>query len=788
MTTLPPSPERQSAEPTANDHRPQAESRVAPLLDRLAAAARQAAEAAQERATQRQQVVVPFWLQEELDDIDSIIRDLKAAKGYLSTDEGRMLAEAKHRRRVLRQQVDELERPAMERARGWEETAERIHQALKKQRRLPGEHEQLELLVPMLDPLKPLLNAAERNTLREAVKRLQTLQAAQTRAEPTPEETAEGAEATERALTERIFRGLRDYLPEPAEPVFGAADQDIVARLTEGRLEDEESYRLNLAAIHLSLAGGFEALVCLPLLHGVEHFAYQVDTARQVLRVMRGRALLCDEVGLGKTIEAGLILKEYMVRGLVRRALVLAPPALVSQWREEMAVKFGIGFVTHEDAAFRSRGIRAWENFDLLIASLHTAKQAGNSEVIHRQTYDLVIVDEAHHLKNRDTVSWQFVNGLKSRYLLLLTATPAQNNLDELFNLITLLSPGQLKTPAAFRREFVERGNPRRPKNRVKLRELLMDVMVRNSRSQVQVSLPPRRATTVRIAQTAIELALYEATTKFVRGEHREGGNRRLVARTLQAEAGSSAAALRATLHSMLQREAGAAPALEELCALAGAVSSSAKAEALLKLLGDTHEKALVFTQYRETQRFLLQLLEQRGVACARFSGDLNAAEKDEQIAHFARDRNVLVSTDIGSEGRNLQFCSTLVNYDLPWNPMKIEQRVGRVHRIGQTEPVKIFNLAARDTIEDYILQVLDEKINMFELVIGEVGEIIGNMEDEREFEDIVLQLWAGAESVESAREAFASFGDQLVEARKRYAVTKQYDEELFGQDFGPEK
>jgi SNF2 family DNA or RNA helicase len=579
-----------------------------------------------------------------------------------------------------------------------------------------------------------------------------------------------------------------DHLLESAELEFDPADAVIVAKLAQGQLDDERDYRLNLAAAHLSLVGGFEALLCLPLLQRLEHFPFQIDTARQVLRAMRGRAMLCDEVGLGKTIEAGLVLKEYLVRGLVRTVLVLVPPALVSQWREEMAVKFDIDFVTHEDASFRALGTSAWKRCDRIIASIHTAKQTAHSAVIHEQAYDLVIVDEAHHLKNRGTLSWKFVNGIKSKYLLLLTATPVQNDLDELFNLITLLSPGQLKTPAAFRREFVERGDPRKPRNQTKLRELLMDVMVRNTRSQVQVVLPPRRAVTVRMALSPAEQVLYEATTRFVREQYRGGGSAQLIARTLQAEAGSSAPALRATLESMRRRGTLGGASLDELCDLAGSVASAAKADALLQILRECPDKLLVFTQYRETQRLLLEILEQSGVASARFSGELSAAEKDEQIAAFARDRKVLVSTDVGSEGRNLQFCHTILNYDLPWNPMKIEQRVGRVHRIGQTEPVRIFNLAARDTIEDYILEVLDEKINMFELVVGEVGEILGNLEDEREFEDIVLDLWTAAESAESARAAFHRLGEALVEARGKYTAAKAYDDELFGQDFVPER
>src|SRR5207247_4405982 len=179
------------------------------------------------------------------------------------------------------------------------------------------------------------------------------------------------------------------------------------------------------------------------------------------------------------------------------------------------------------------------------------------AERIQRVPYDLIIVGEAHHLRNRASRSWKFVNQLKSKYLLLLTATPAQNDLDELFNLITLLSPGQLKSPADFRREFVERHDPRRPRNRTKLRELLMDVMVRNSRSQVSLRLPPREAATLPIALTPQERALYDGVTRLVRagyGRPFEARGGRVVLQALQDEVGSSAAAVRATLATLMRK------------------------------------------------------------------------------------------------------------------------------------------------------------------------------------------------------------------------------------------
>ena len=147
----------------------------------------------------------------------------------------------------------------------------------------------------------------------------------------------------------------------------------------------------------------------------------------------------------------------------------------------------------------------------------------------------------------------------------------------------------------------------------------------------------------------------------------------------------------------------------------------------------------------------------------------------------------MLLSTEAAGEGRNLQFCRALVNFDLPWNPLRIEQRVGRIHRIGQTQPVDIFNLAAKETIEQYVLDILDRKLNMFELVIGEMDMILGQLADERDFEELVIDLWTQAQSNEELAAGMVDLGNRLVEARTAYQQMKEYDDALFGEDFSTE-
>ena len=148
----------------------------------------------------------------------------------------------------------------------------------------------------------------------------------------------------------------------------------------------------------------------------------------------------------------------------------------------------------------------------------------------------------------------------------------------------------------------------------------------------------------------------------------------------------------------------------------------------------------------------------------------------------------MLLSTEAAGEGRNLQFCRTLINFDIPWNPMRIEQRVGRIHRIGQTREVRIYNLSARGTVEDYLLEILDQKLNMFELVIGEMDMILGQLADERDFEDLLLEIWVGAQSPADLQSGFQQLGETLLAARQTHQKTQEYDDALFGEDFAAEE
>lgn len=563
----------------------------------------------------------------------------------------------------------------------------------------------------------------------------------------------------------------------------------ILAAVAAGHFTLPEAYHLQLQAERLLLTTGFDELICLGHLHFTP-LDYQLRAAQVALRRLRGRGLLCDEVGLGKTIEAGLVLKEYLVRHMVERVLIIVPPGLVEQWREELTHKFGLDdFVTNTDEAFRQRGRAAWSAFPRVIASLATARLREHSQAISHLTYDLIIVDEAHHLKNRSSVSWKFVNSLQKKYILMLTATPVENKLDELYNLITILKPGQLKTPQAFRQQFVVRGDPRLPKNRGRLRELLADVMIRHSRGQVSVKLPPRRAHTVRLSLSPVEQALYQQVSQFVRQRYQEEGKaaHQLTLGLLQRQIGSSPMATLQTLQHLTQSAAWHPyrAELRELAEQARAVTQWSKADALLKLIQAAgKEKLIIFTHFQATLEALAQRLAEMGVESVLYHGGLTAQQKDAAIRHFEAAGQILVSTEAAGEGRNLQFCHVMINVDLPWNPQRIEQRVGRIHRVGQTERVDIFNLSAAGTIEDYLLDILDRKLNMFELVIGEMDMILGHLTREQDFEDMLFEVWLRSPDETSLVAGMEQLGDSLVAARHATQQTQEYDEALFGEDF----
>jgi superfamily II DNA or RNA helicase len=534
----------------------------------------------------------------------------------------------------------------------------------------------------------------------------------------------------------------------------------------------------------LRLQRGFDELLAPGTAQGLEHFWFQLETVRRLLRDFRGRALLADEVGLGKTIEACLALKEYWMRGLVTRALILTPPSLVSQWADELASKFGLAAAVAESGKVGPDD-EIWRRAPLVVASLPLARQRAYRASLTAIEYDLVIVDEAHVLRNRTSAAWQLVNDLKKRFLFLLSATPVGNDLSELYNLILLLKPGLLKTEAQFRRDFGGVHALRQPERRERLRMLLREVMIRNTRAHIDVRLPRRLAATEVIAPTNAEGELHERLASFICAQYGTGGTTdRWRLMMLQMQAGSSPAALRAALDRLESHASDPLPDVGQLRTILGQVGRSAKTSALIRLLTRSAEKTIVFTRFRATLEHLRGSLEHAGFRVEAFHGGLTAAEKDRAMERFEHAADVLVSSEVGGEGRNLQFCRTVINYDLPWNPMQLEQRVGRVHRIGQTREVFVFNLCLAGSLEEYILKVLHDKLNLFELVAGEIEMILGEFDPDRDFAEIVMDLWARSATAGERECAFEELADHLIAARRRYETTQEIDRTLFREEF----
>jgi len=227
---------------------------------------------------------------------------------------------------------------------------------------------------------------------------------------------------------------------------------------------------------------------------------------------------------------------------------------------------------------------------------------------------------------------------------------------------------------------------------------------------------------------------------------------------------------------------------LAQLAQRAERLEESSKATRLLELLEEFDDKMVVFTQFRATQEMLDERLGAAGHEVALFHGGLSRMGKEAAVQRFQGPARVLLATESGSEGRNLQFAHGVCNFDLPWNPMKIEQRIGRLSRIGQTRDVHVFNLVAADTAEAAVLHLLEAKLSMFELVIGEIDMILGNLDDDREFEDVVVDLWADSDDTDEFGRRMEELGNRLVAAKEAYLEQRNHDDRLFGNRFAPEQ
>ncbi len=468
---------------------------------------------------------------------------------------------------------------------------------------------------------------------------------------------------------------------------------------------------------------------------------YQKEGAIRLLRDLNATALLADEVGLGKTITAGLVLKEGVHRGFIKKALILTPPSLVEQWVEELRDKFELDFKIVED-------IKDWDkDNNFFIASIDRVKSYDqeNKRFKHYKaqeiSWDLVLVDEAHKLKEKNTVRWQFVDRLQKKRFLLLTATPFQNDLFELYNLLHLLKRGHLGTMKEFREKFLYKGNKRHPLNPERLKEKLRELMVRRRRDETGIDYKKRIPKIVKIKLTKQERVIYDNITELIKKRYfMADGNQINGLLAIYAILPKITSSSKSSIET-LERISQDLKYHDETRQLARGIlndykslEKDSKIEKLLEIIAEIRsrsddEKILIYTRHPTTLRYIVEKLAPQNLRIIEFMGGLDRVEKSFRINSFKQGKaDIMISTDTGAEGLNFQFCRNLINYDLPWNPMSVEQRIGRLDRIGQKRDMYIYSFATEDTMEEYVVDLIINKMCCVGLVIGELPIILFNM------------------------------------------------------------
>lgn len=596
---------------------------------------------------------------------------------------------------------------------------------------------------------------------------------------------------------------LRVWLPE----------RDAVLRLPEADLQPIQAARpsahrvLYLAAAARIADALAENVLLAPMQSAVTPLPHQLYALQRATRGDRVRYLFADEVGLGKTIEAGLVIRELKLRGLARRILVVAPKGLTAQWQAEMRVHFNEDFrilsPTDFPALRQVIGERenCWASADQVICSLDSVKpidarkgwSAAEVANYNRERFDdlvsagwdLVVIDEAHRMGGATAQVARHKLGAAlseaAPYLLLLSATPHQGKTDAFHRLMTLLDRDAFPDEASIHRD--------------RIRPYVVRTEKRSAIDATGAALfRPRQTRLTPVAWAERhhqQRTLYEAVTSYVR----HGYNQALKTKQrhigflmilMQRLVSSSTSAIRVTLerrlevlrqsagHQMslfdeetwleLDGEAQVASAIdmagwrgevaevETLLAAARdteAAGTDAKAEALLDLIyklqqeeQDPDLKVLVFTEFVPTQRMLADFLQQRGISVVELNGSMPLDLRLVSQREFANTARVLISTDAGGEGLNLQFCHIIVNFDMPWNPMRVEQRIGRVDRIGQKHTVRAINFVLENSAEHRVREVLEEKLQIIahEFGVDKASDVMDSVEVEKLFDDLYVK------------------------------------------------
>lgn len=605
---------------------------------------------------------------------------------------------------------------------------------------------------------------------------------------------------------------------------------------------------------------------------------HQIDAALFALQnpLVKG-VLLADEVGLGKTIEAALVICQYWAERR-RRMVVICPASLRKQWANELSEKFHLPTQVLDSRSYKAqRKSGTHDPFDQEVISVISYNFAANMESALRNIpWDLAVMDEAHKLRNSHRESHQTGQAIKRALSgtyrkLLLTATPLQNTLLELYGLSTVIDEQLFGDAISFRSMYMRNGN-----NIEGLRERLKEFSKRTLRRQVleYVQYTQRKPLTIPFTPSADELRLYDLVSAYLQRDESYGmpyRQRHLVSLVIRKLLASSTSAVIKTLETMLDRlrkleqnqeaddnwledlmddedieedlleeieavaqETEAPPVdlvqlrgeiaeIEQYLKLAHTIHEDEKSHALLTALDTGFKcmaemgaprKVVIFTESRRTQEYLARFLEQHGYngKVVTFSGTNNspgvtgiyqrwlkhhagsdqvtgspAVDRRTAIIDYFRDEaEIFIATEAAAEGVNLQFCNLLINYDLPWNPQRVEQRIGRCHRYGQKFDVVVINfLNQRNAADRRVLELLSEKFHLFDGLFGASDDILGRIESGVDIEKRIAAIYDTCRTPEEIDQAFANLRAELEETiNKRMEETEaklleNFDEQI---------
>lgn len=593
---------------------------------------------------------------------------------------------------------------------------------------------------------------------------------------------------------------IRSYISPPTEVI------KVHSPLEQAQNLDFDSWKkfdLLTDANRLSLAYRYDHLLSLSNSRiNLEY--YQVEAVYRVINGFKPRFLVADDVGLGKTIETGMIYKELMARGLADRVLIVTPAYLAPQWQREMREKFDENFWVYNSDIFNQltdslpKDKNPWEHRDKVITSVDYVKQKHVRASLKRPEWDIIVFDEAHKL-SVGTQRYKLANVVQDKTdgLLLLTATPHKGKRKHFYHLISLIDP--------FLFESEKHINPER----------LNDVMIRRGKGELRDEngepiFTKRKIEVIPISFTDEEVDLYQKVTRYTKEQYNISKEQKkravgFVMVLFQKRMVSSIKAIKKSLKGRAERLKAKKSRIDEVNHLlddyerhpddltakernfvedaiegeildedpvaieeerkvllelsrrAGNISKDSKAHALLNFLGklfseDPDEKILVFTEYKATLFYLEDLIENHfpDKEITKIYGDMDTDQREDAEEEFREESNILLATDAAAEGINLQFCHIMINYELPWNPNKIDQRIGRLHRYGQERDVRVFNLQVKDTVEGKVFIRLQQKLDRIEKDLGELkSDILGTLLEGVDLEERVMNAVAGNEDPE---------------------------------------